>query len=261
VSTTTLKRTPFYEFHKALGANLVDFAGFEMPVRYPVTCACTASVREGGRAVRSSRTWASSDVQPVPARSSGSSTGCVDLTTSPVSRSGTGVLYFRRCARPDGGIVRRFLLVYRAPTDHGDGGGECMRTSPKDFRVDAAAPAARREAPRIALRPEPRCSPCRDRARPTCCAVHVARRSARSSGTTGFLTGSLFGADAILSRTGYTARDGFETLLRREGDSRAGVGGADEGRALRTASNRRPSGPRDTACGLKWDTCWYGNDL
>src|SRR5207249_3681853 len=38
--TTTLKRTPFYPFHKALGAKLVDFAGFEMPVRY------TGDVRE-----------------------------------------------------------------------------------------------------------------------------------------------------------------------------------------------------------------------
>lgn len=29
-----LKRTPFYDFHKALGAKIVEFAGFEMPVQY-----------------------------------------------------------------------------------------------------------------------------------------------------------------------------------------------------------------------------------
>jgi aminomethyltransferase len=28
------KRTPFYNFHKELGAKIVDFAGFEMPVQY-----------------------------------------------------------------------------------------------------------------------------------------------------------------------------------------------------------------------------------
>ena len=39
MSTTTsgaaLKRTPFYDIHKALGAKIVPFAGFEMPVNYP----------------------------------------------------------------------------------------------------------------------------------------------------------------------------------------------------------------------------------
>src|SRR5438034_1524656 len=29
-----LKRTPFYDFHVAAGARLVDFAGWEMPIRY-----------------------------------------------------------------------------------------------------------------------------------------------------------------------------------------------------------------------------------
>jgi aminomethyltransferase len=31
----SLKRTPFYDIHKALGAKIVPFAGFEMPVQYP----------------------------------------------------------------------------------------------------------------------------------------------------------------------------------------------------------------------------------
>lgn len=32
--TDTIKRTPFYPIHKALGAKLIDFGGFEMPVQY-----------------------------------------------------------------------------------------------------------------------------------------------------------------------------------------------------------------------------------
>ena len=31
----TLKRTPFYDIHASLGAKLVPFAGYEMPVQYP----------------------------------------------------------------------------------------------------------------------------------------------------------------------------------------------------------------------------------
>ncbi|HEU4996848.1 MAG TPA: glycine cleavage system aminomethyltransferase GcvT [Gemmatimonadaceae bacterium] len=34
-AATALKRTPFYDIHKALGAKIVPFAGFEMPVNYP----------------------------------------------------------------------------------------------------------------------------------------------------------------------------------------------------------------------------------
>jgi aminomethyltransferase len=35
MSDSALKRTPLYEAHKALGAKLVPFAGYEMPVQYP----------------------------------------------------------------------------------------------------------------------------------------------------------------------------------------------------------------------------------
>jgi glycine cleavage system T protein (aminomethyltransferase) len=34
-STATLKRTPFHDLHVKLGAKMVPFAGFEMPVQYP----------------------------------------------------------------------------------------------------------------------------------------------------------------------------------------------------------------------------------
>ena len=43
----TLRRTPLYERHAALGARLVPFAGWEMPVQY-------TSIREEHRAVRTS---------------------------------------------------------------------------------------------------------------------------------------------------------------------------------------------------------------
>jgi aminomethyltransferase len=34
-SSAQLRRTPFYEIHRALGAKIVPFAGYEMPVQYP----------------------------------------------------------------------------------------------------------------------------------------------------------------------------------------------------------------------------------
>jgi aminomethyltransferase len=34
MATGALRRTPLYEEHKASGARIVDFAGWEMPVQY-----------------------------------------------------------------------------------------------------------------------------------------------------------------------------------------------------------------------------------
>src|SRR5437764_1964863 len=44
-ATTQLKRTPLYEQHRALGARLVEFGGWEMPVQY-------SGIIEEHRAVR-----------------------------------------------------------------------------------------------------------------------------------------------------------------------------------------------------------------
>ena len=43
---SALQRTPLYDVHRALGARLVPFAGFEMPVQYTSILAEHAAVRE-----------------------------------------------------------------------------------------------------------------------------------------------------------------------------------------------------------------------
>jgi len=47
-AASALKRTPFYNIHKALGAKIVPFAGYEMPVQYPTGIVAEhKAVREG----------------------------------------------------------------------------------------------------------------------------------------------------------------------------------------------------------------------
>ena len=46
-STTACRRTPLYDTHKALGAKLVPFAGWEMPVQYAGILAEHHAVRTG----------------------------------------------------------------------------------------------------------------------------------------------------------------------------------------------------------------------
>ena len=41
-----MKKTAFYEVHKSLGAKLVDFAGYEMPVQYSSMIQEHKAVRE-----------------------------------------------------------------------------------------------------------------------------------------------------------------------------------------------------------------------
>ena len=44
--TSALRRTPFFPFHEAAGARLIDFGGWEMPVQYEGILAEHAAVRE-----------------------------------------------------------------------------------------------------------------------------------------------------------------------------------------------------------------------
>ena len=57
-SDQPLKRTPLYALHVALGAKMVPFAGYEMPVQYPLGILKEhLHTRAAGRACSTSRTW------------------------------------------------------------------------------------------------------------------------------------------------------------------------------------------------------------
>jgi len=56
-----MKRTPLYDTHVSLGAKMVPFAGFEMPVSYPEGISAEHKSRAGKRRrVRRIGTWGSS---------------------------------------------------------------------------------------------------------------------------------------------------------------------------------------------------------
>ena len=60
----TLLRTPLYDRHVALGARLVPFAGWEMPVQYEGVIPEHLAVRNDARAHASSRALAVSSFSP-----------------------------------------------------------------------------------------------------------------------------------------------------------------------------------------------------
>lgn len=197
-TSTTPKRTPFYEFHRAAGAKLVDFAGYEMPVRY------TGDVREH-RCVRTrAGLFDISHMGEFDVRGPGATEFLDHVVTNHVAALAVGQALYSPMCRPDGGIVDD-LLVYR----YADHYMVVVNASniEKDFswmqehRPAGVALEDRSEATALLAVQGP--------AAAEILAGHVPA-GALELGYYRFTTGSLFGVPATVSRTGYTGEDGFE---------------------------------------------------
>jgi aminomethyltransferase len=196
--STALKRTPFHEFHRAAGAKLVDFAGFEMPVRY------TGDVREH-QAVRTTvGLFDISHMGEFEVRGAEATAWLDRMVTNHVGGLSVGQALYSPMCRPDGGIVDD-LLVYRYADHH------MLVVNAANLAKDFAWLAENKPAG-VTLT---------DRSDETALlavqgpkAADVLRghvpREAMDLGYYRFMTGELFGAPATISRTGYTGEDGFE---------------------------------------------------
>jgi aminomethyltransferase len=102
-----LKRTPLYDAHLALGAKIVPFAGFEMPVQYP-----TGITREH-EAVRSGAgMFDVSHMGEFLVEGPGALAFVSFVTTNDPAQLALGQVQYSVFCLPDGGIVDD-LLVYR----------------------------------------------------------------------------------------------------------------------------------------------------
>jgi aminomethyltransferase len=199
--TTALRRTPLHTRHLELGARMVPFAGWEMPVRY-------ASIIDEHRTVRSA-------------------VGLFDLShMGEVQISGPEALAFSRYALvsdpgalepgqaqysmlcdESGGIIDD-LIVYRT-----DPGYLLVCNASNHDTVVAHLEALRRRGDFDAL--------VEDRSERTALIAPQGPRAAEllamlteldlsSLGYYRSMTGTVAGIDCLLARTGYTGEDGFE---------------------------------------------------
>jgi aminomethyltransferase len=197
-TTSTPKRTPFFDFHRDAGGKIVDFAGFEMPVRY------TGDVREHLAVRNAAGLFDISHMGEFFVRGAGAAEYLDRLVTNHVGALQVGQALYSPMCRPDGGIVDD-LLVYRLPDEY----MVVVNASnvAKDFAwMDASRPAGvslddRSDATALLAVQGPR-------------AAEVLRGHVPDAvlelGYYRFATGSLFGVPATISRTGYTGEDGFE---------------------------------------------------
>ncbi|HXO42844.1 MAG TPA: glycine cleavage system aminomethyltransferase GcvT [Thermoanaerobaculia bacterium] len=207
------RRTPLYECHRELGARMVGFAGWEMPVQY-------TGVIEEHRAVRSAAgLFDVSHMGEVRVRGAGAERFLQRLTPNDVAQLVPGRAHYSGLLTDRGTYVDD-LLIYRLAAD--------------DFLVVVNASNAARDLAWIREH-----GPDRGSAEPA--DVEIADEGDRfallalqgpqalaileplaSPGIAGlryygFLRGEVAGVPAILSRTGYTGEDGFELYLEPQG--------------------------------------------
>ena len=196
--STALKYTPFHDFHVAAGARLVEFAGYEMPVRY------TGDVREHQCVRQRAGLFDISHMGEFLVRGEGAAEAIHHAVTNDVLSLTPGQALYSPLCRPEGGIVDdllvyrfddHFMLVVNASTRFKDfawleqqmpAGVQLTDVSDETALLAIQGPLAEQ----VLL-------------------GHVPD-DVLALGYYRFTTGRAFGAEAVISRTGYTGEDGFE---------------------------------------------------
>src|SRR5262249_56533040 len=101
-----------YEAHRALGAKMVPFGGWEMPVQYTGILAEHKAVREGAGA------FDVSHMGEVVFRGPRAAEAVQRLVTNAGSKLGDGRAMYTVMCYPDGGIVDDCIVYRRGAEDH-----------------------------------------------------------------------------------------------------------------------------------------------
>ncbi|MBK6917199.1 MAG: glycine cleavage system aminomethyltransferase GcvT [Deltaproteobacteria bacterium] len=105
-------RTPLFDAHVALGAKMVDFAGWSMPIQYP------AGILAEHRAVREhAGIFDVSHMGEVDFRGAGAIACVQRLVTNDIGKLVDGRAMYTVTCNPEGGIVDD-CIVYRLAADH-----------------------------------------------------------------------------------------------------------------------------------------------
>lgn len=238
-----LRRTPLYEEHKRLGARLVDFAGWEMPVQY-------AGIKAEHEAVRTrAGLFDVSHMGEAVFRGPDAERAVQRLVTRDVGRLVGGQAGYAAVCYEDGGTVDD-VLVYRRANDflvvvnasNREKDLEHFRENTADLDVEVADVSD--DWALLALQGPEAVGLLGDFTDTDLAGIKYYR----------FVEGEVDGAKAILSRTGYTGEDGFELYLRPDDAPRVWK------RLIEAGATPVGLGARDTLR-LEAGMCLYGNEL
>ncbi len=203
---SALRRTPLHAIHRRLGARLVPFAGFEMPVQYRSILEEHAAVR------RAAGLFDVSHMGQIHLRGAGALDSVERLVSCPVASLRRGRVRYGLLCNDDGGIVDD-ITVYRSADD---AFLLCVNAAniEKDWRwivrhADPRTELANRsdETGLLALQ-----GPAALAILAPLCDFDPARLRRFQ-----FAEGLVAGGAALVSRTGYTGSDGFELYVDANG--------------------------------------------
>jgi len=246
-SSSPLKRTPLYEAHKALGAKIVSFGGWEMPVEY-------SGLADEHRAVRErAGLFDVSHMGEIRLKGPGALAAVQKLTCNDASALVDGQAQYTAFLTERGTFVDDLLTYRLASNDYLLVVNAA--NSPKD-----AAWAKRAQGPGVTIEDEsptwaqlalqgPRAI---DILQPL---TDVALAPIRNYH---FTTGKVCGVPSIVSRTGYTGEDGFEVYSPPEAARKIWEAILESGRPHGILPTGL--GARDTLR-LEAKMALYGNDI
>ena len=238
----TLARTPLYDEHRALGATLVPFAGYEMPVRYEA-----GIMAEHTQTRTAAGLFDVSHMGQLRLTGPGAADALERLVPGDIAGLAAGAMRYTQFTNEDGGILDDLIATR---TD--DGLSLVVNASCKDAdiahlerRLDAGVVLSVLAEQGLVALQGPK-------------AAAVLERHAPGCGSLAFMTAGAFtigGVDAHISRSGYTGADGFEISLP-----------ADETAAFWRRLMAEPEveavglGARDSLR-LEAGLCLYGHDI
>jgi aminomethyltransferase len=245
-ATTTPRRTPFYEFHRAAGARLIDFAGFEMPVRY------RGDVLEHQCVRQAAGLFDVSHMGEFEVAGAGVGDWLNRMVTNDVAALEVGQALYTPMCLPGGGIVDD-LLIYRLPDRY------MVVVNASNIAKDFAwFDRNRPEGVRLVDRSDETALLAVQGPKTAAVLTGHVPDAALELDAYRFQIGRVFGADGVISRTGYTGEDGFELYFhpRHAEEVWNGLLAAGKAHGLEPVG----LGARDTLR-LEMAYMLYGNDI
>ena len=201
--TANLKKTPLNQLEKELGGKMVDFGGWELPVQY-------TGIIEEHEAVRTKAgVFDVSHMGEVIVRGPQAAELLQKTTSNDVTKLEDGRAQYTGLLYPNGGFVDDILIYRNNPNDYfvvvnasnTDKDYEWLREQAKGMDVEVRNVSS--EYAQLALQ-----GPEAERILQKMTDVNLA-----SIKYYRFAHGKVDGAEALISRTGYTGEDGFEVYV------------------------------------------------
>lgn len=243
MASEDLRHTPLHDEHKELGAKLVDFAGYEMPVQYEGIKAEHKAVREHAGL------FDVSHMGEAVFRGPDAEKAVQRLVTRDVSRQEEGQAGYCAVCYESGGTVDD-VIVYKRPDDllvvvnaaNREKDFEHFRAYIEDLDVDLTDESD--DWALLALQGPDAVAMLQNFTNEDLPAIKPFR----------FIEGDIEGASAIISRTGYTGEDGFELYLKSDDAPKIWR------KLIEAGAAPAGLGARDTLR-LEAGLCLYGNEL